>query len=400
MAFSGTKIGIKFIKEKYGVDIDLSHYLKQTKKLAPNGVLIGMFREAYKQIHLKDTLDMTGESKKCAEFFKDFNYHVVLNLRADAPLKRLNVPDREFGFSPKEQYDFIKRLNDNGPKNNIEAVMMNYEKGNIRIRDMKYFATHINEFGGLRNEKNRTILATYAEALKRVNASRTTGWRWRHPWRNNAETRDAKIIEDILKNGVGDRLYTDALNSAKTTLFAGDRIEKACLKSTLNVEKIDDYVEVEPDPNAPKLEDWEVRQAEWKKFLSDQEKQREEEERARKEAILKQQEKEKQDALRREQEKENIKKQREEEKRLKEEKIKNNPDAAKSPEEIAKEAQDEINNFLAKLKADIKKREDERNQMSTHISVDDLKENIYANNEENSKIEEPSIENPSLGKNI
>lgn len=400
MAFSSTKIGIKFIKEKYGVDLDLSHYLKQTKKLAPNGVLIGMFREAYKQIHLKDTLDMKGESSKCAEFFKDFNYHVVLSLREEAPLKGLNVPDREFGFSPKEQYDFIKRLNDNGPKNNIEAVMMNYEKGNIRIRDMKYFATHIEDFGGLKNEKNRIILATYAEALKRYNASRTTASRWRHPWRSNAETRDAKIIEDILKNGVGDRLYNDALNSAKTTLFAGDRIEKACLKSTLNVEKIDDYVEVEPDPNAPQIEDWEFKQEAWQKFLSDQEKQDEEMKRAREEELLKQQEKEKQDAIKREQEKEKLKQEKLEAQRKKEEKAKNDPNANKTVEELEEEHKNAINNFLAELNAGIAQREKERKELNNpiKISIDDIKEDIYQNSEQNPKIDPPQHQAPSLEK--
>ena len=397
MAFNLTKNAIKRLNQEYGIKLDFDYYLKESKKVSPDAALIAMFGLAYEEIYLKDTLDFKGDSQKCANFFNDFN-NLVYRIREETPASSSSKPNREMGLKPLEQYNIGKSIRAAGPQNDIEAVMMNYEKGNIRIRDMRYFAEHIDEFGGLTDEKNRTILATYSEALKRYNASRTTASRWLHPWRSNAETRDAKIIENILKTGSDDHLCAMALKNAENNLTAGERIEKACLQSSLKVEKLEDYVEVAPDPNLEEMEDWEIEQKNWQKFLSDQKKQQEEEERARKEELLKQQEKEKQDAIKREQEKEKLKQQKLEEQRLKEEKIKNNPDAAKSPEQIAQEAQDEINNFLANLNAQIQQRENERNEMSTHISVDDLKENIYANNEENPKIDPPQHQAPGLEK--
>lgn len=397
MAYSRTKNGIKMIKETYGVELDLSYYLKQSKLSSPEDALIRMFREAFQQIYLKDTLDMSGKSSKCVEFFKDFNNYVVFNLREDAPLNRSSAPKREMGLSPMEQYRIIKEIRNTGPKNDIEAVMMNYKKGNIRIRDMVAFAKNIDRHGGL-TPKNMRILASYAEALKRVNASRTIGWKWRHPWRNNAEQRDAKVIEDLIK---GDSLlHIKAVRGAEGELSAFDGIEKATLKSTLNVEKIEDYVEVAPDPNAPELEDWEIKKDNWFKYLDDINKQHEEEERLRQEELLKQQEKEKQDELKREQEKEKLKQQKLEEQKRKEEKAKSNPDSAKTAEELEAENQAAINDFLANLNAGIEQRQKERETLLvTKISIDDMKENIYQNNKDNPKIEEPKHEELSLEKN-
>ena len=385
MAYQLTKNGIKIINEKYGVELDLSFYLKQSKETSPEDALIGMFGEAFQQIYLKDTLDMKGESHKCAEFFKDFNNYVVYNLREDAPLNSAIAPKRDLGLTPMEQYEVMKGIRTTGPKNDIEAVMMNYEKGNIRIRDMVAFAKNIDRHGGL-TPKNMKILASYSEALKRINASRTTGWRWIHPWRNNAEQRDAKVIENLIN---GDSLlHIKAVKGAEGELSALEGIEKATLKETLNVEKLEDYVEVAPDPNAPELEDWEIRRDNWLNYLENSKKQYEDEERQRKEELLKQEEERK----------------KLEQQRLEKE---NAPKHEKTDEELEQEEKDayaeannEINEFMAQLNQKIADRNKENNNMlSVHIDVSELQENIYENSEQNPKIEEPKHEVPSLNKN-
>lgn len=388
MAYGRTKNGIKIIKERYGVEFDLNFYLKQSKETSPEDALIGMFGEALQQIYLKDTLDMKGESHKSAEFFKDFNNYVVYNLRDDAPLNRAVAPKRDLGLTLMEQYRIIKGIRNVGPKNDIEAVMMNYEKGNIRIRDMVAFAKNIDRHGGL-TEKNMKILASYSEALKRINESRTTGWRWIHPWRNNAEQRDAKFIENLIN---GDSLlHIKAVRGAESGLSALEGIEKATLKETLNVEKLEDYVEVAPDPNAPELEDWQIKQNNWNNFLDTVNKQREEEDRQREEARLKEEEERK----------------RLEQQRLEKEKEKA-PKQQKTDEELEQEEKDayaEVNalikEFVDNENRKIAQRDAERNApLSVHIDVSDLQENIYENSEQNPKIEEPKHEVPSLNKNI
>ena len=388
MAYKQTQNGIKIIKEIYGVELDLSFYLKQSKITSPENALTRMFKEAFQQIYLKDTLDMNGESHKCANFFNDFNKYVVFNLREDAPLNRAVAPQRDLGLKPMEQYTLIEGIRNVGPKNDIEAVMMNYEKGNIRIRDMVAFAKNIDRHGGL-TPKNMRILASYSEALKRINKSRTTGWRWIHPWRNNAEQRDAKVIEDLIK---GDSLlHIKAVRGAESGLSAIEGIEKATLKSTLGVEKIEDYVEVAQDPNASELEDWEIQKDNWFNYLDNVNKQHEEEERLRREELLKEEEERK----------------KLEQQRLEKEKEKKNaPNHEKTDEELEQEekdayadAQNEINEFLEAFERKIAKRDEEINApLSVHIDVSELKEDIYKNGEQNPKIEEPKQEVPSLNK--
>jgi hypothetical protein len=286
-----------------------------------------------------------------------------------------------------EQYMLIKENRNDGPKNDIEAVMMNYEKGNIRIRDMVAFAKNIDRHGGL-TPKNMRILASYSEALKRINESRTTGWRWIHPWRNNAEQRDAKVIENIM--GGDSLIYMKAVTGAESGLSALEGIEKATLKETLNVEKLEDYVEVAPDPNEPELEDWQIRQNNWNNFLDNVKKQREEEDRQREEALLKEEEKRKKlEQQRLEKEKEKAPKQQKTDEELEQEE----KDAYAEVNALIKEFVDNENRKSAQ-------RDAERNApLSVHIDVSELKEDIYQNGEQNPKIEEPKQEVPSLNKN-
>ena len=395
MGYSFTKGGIKWLKENYGVEFNLSAYLSQSQKTSPNDALIAAFGELYQQVLLKDTLNAKGDRLLSTSFFKDFKDTIIDRLIWELPLNRRDVPNENAGLTKHELHGvangFIALL----PQNDVEAVMKNYLAGNIRIRDMKNFARNVDKFGGLDKPENRKILASYAEALKRVNESRTTGWRWTHWFRNNAEQRDSKFIEDLLKKNCDSLILESEMNQVSSKLSVLDTLQKATVKSIFGVEKIEDYVEeVQPEDQEP-LEHYQIKQNEFKKMLEDIEK---EDERQRQEQLLREQEEERKEKLRIEQEKEMIKKQREEEKRQKEEKIRNNPDAAKSPEQIQKEAQDEINNFLANLNAQIKQREEDNKALSTHLSLDELKEDIYANNEENSKIEESSIENPNLNK--
>ena len=127
-------------------------------------------------------------------------------------------------------------------KNNVDVIASNYLNGNIRIRDMVAFARNISDFGGLGKPENRTILASYSLALKKVNESRGFWWRRRHPFRNSAEAREAKAIDEILKNGTQERSYNLAISNAKSTLLAHAEIEKETSMTVLGVDDPSKYV--------------------------------------------------------------------------------------------------------------------------------------------------------------
>jgi hypothetical protein len=74
--------------------------------------------------------------------------------------------------------------------------------GKLRIRDMIAKADSIKDKTADLTDICRE-LASYVCALEKVNASRTLGWRMRHPFRNNAEKRDAALIRAIVNQKMG-----------------------------------------------------------------------------------------------------------------------------------------------------------------------------------------------------
>jgi hypothetical protein len=128
--------------------------------------------------------------------FEDFR-HITQNFINETPYSRRANISKNLGCKTSaEVYGMLQNVWDNIPQNQVEAVMENYLNGNIRIRDMVAVAGRFN----VDNKHQQNELASYAKALKAVNDTRPLWWRIIHPFRNNAEQREAKNIEAILRD--------------------------------------------------------------------------------------------------------------------------------------------------------------------------------------------------------
>lgn len=91
-------------------------------------------------------------------------------------------------------YDSLKDLSP------VERYKDLYENGELRIRDMRAYAEGLDP-SEMSDEEIATALQS-AQALREVNASRSVLWRIFHPFRNNAEQRDAKLIEGLISEKI------------------------------------------------------------------------------------------------------------------------------------------------------------------------------------------------------
>ena len=201
MAYNLTKLSINSFNRMYGVNVSLDKIQSDAKALnSVTAALKASFIDAYKTALLKDLIKKEGEIFRAQDMFEDFRRDIIQNFINETPYsRRANISKNLNCKTPEEVYGMLQNVWENIPRNQVEAVMENYLNGNIRIRDMVAVAGRFN----VDNKHQQNELASYAKALKAVNDTRPLWWRIIHPFRNNAEQREAKNIEAILRDRLG-----------------------------------------------------------------------------------------------------------------------------------------------------------------------------------------------------
>jgi hypothetical protein len=243
MAYNFTKLSIKSFNQMYGVNVSLSKIQSNAKTLdSVTAALRASFINAYKTVLLKDLIKKEGESFRAQNMFEDFRRDIIQNFINETPYsRRANISKNLNCKTTGEVYGMLQNVWENIPRNQVEAVMENYLNGNIRIRDMVAVAGRFN----VDNKHQQNELASYAKALKAVNDTRPLWWRIIHPFRNNAEQREAKNIEAILRNHLGN-FADSAFTKVSEELTHFNEIEKETQAKVRDNEKtivLDTYSE-------------------------------------------------------------------------------------------------------------------------------------------------------------
>lgn len=223
MAYDLTKTAIKAFNRTYGTDISLSKIQSEAKRLNSfNDAFRAEFLKAYKQVVFKELIHKNGSYYQSGNMLLDFKRDIVNRFISETPRSRRGDPSKNMGLKTKEEaYNMLMAVQAELPQNQVDAVAENYLKGNIRIRDMVASKFELVS----KNDQRKFELASYAAALKKVNESRPLWWRIIHPFRNNAEQREARLIEDILKKEYGN-LATIASTNVNNTLINASQIKK------------------------------------------------------------------------------------------------------------------------------------------------------------------------------
>ena len=114
------------------------------------------------------------------------------------------------GMTRMQRIELVERMLNTTPKNDVELTERAYLKGQIRLRDIRENVGDMPFAVGKGIDTHQLKrIGTFMLAIENVNKSRPLWWRIIHPFRNNAEQRDAKELRTVLNSFGG-----DALNAA------------------------------------------------------------------------------------------------------------------------------------------------------------------------------------------
>lgn len=99
-----------------------------------------------------------------------------------------------------ERITALKAAHENVPRTPTAVAVEEYKNGEMRIRDMVAFTKEVTADAENIDAKNINRVVAFATALEQVNSSRSIMWRIFHPFRNNAEKRDAALMRKIAEN--------------------------------------------------------------------------------------------------------------------------------------------------------------------------------------------------------
>ena len=162
------------------------------------------------------------------------------------------------GMSKKQRIELVEKIVNVSPKNDVELTEQAYKSGKIRLRDMREAVNDMPFAVGKAVDRHQVQrIATFMLAIENVNKSRPLWWRIIHPFRNNAEQRDAREYKSVLQSFGGNALQVGeelAPKEYKTLELTRESINnaKAELENEKNLKPIEhsnvkDPVKVEID---------------------------------------------------------------------------------------------------------------------------------------------------------
>ena len=234
--------GVNFSYREFETSIRRLRYLSENfvGQRSPRGMetrkYVGDFEKIYKQalVNLAD--------RRCAFKTED----MVNDFRAmmDGYRSAMNESGQEVEeWAPKsELVGIANNLAQSLPDRQVTFAQDRYLQGKLPIREMRAHANHLLNIGERSTEAVSAII-NYANALKNVNGSRSFWWRVFHPFRNNAEQREAESFINIAKellgkdqNGVESAKYVEAVGHASSNLLVDLKADVRRLSNTLTDE--------------------------------------------------------------------------------------------------------------------------------------------------------------------
>lgn len=160
------------------------------------------------------------------------------------------------GMSKMQRIELVEHMLNASPKNDVELTEQAYLKGQIRLRDIRENVGDMPFAAGKRVDTHQLQrIGTFMLAIENVNKSRPFWWRVIHPFRNNAEKRDAKELRTVLNSFGGNALAVAtslAVKEYETLALTKESVKNAKLE--LEKEKNENLNKNVVEKNSIKIE--------------------------------------------------------------------------------------------------------------------------------------------------
>ena len=248
----------KDFNDKYHTGFSYSAFhskLKTFERLDPKNAATIVYKGTLGAV-LKDTLIIACNTERNSRdgksgavdlmtVVKDFEEYLMKPFVQECKReKEKPYPKSYGGMNIKQRVELVEHVLQVAPKNDVTLTEQAYMRGQIRLRDMRESVKNMPfAIGGKVDRAQIQRIGTFMLAIENVNKGRSSWWRFFHPFRNNAEQRDAKELRTLLNSfgdGVLDLAKSLAAKEYKTLELTRESVNnaKAEIENEKNADKI------------------------------------------------------------------------------------------------------------------------------------------------------------------
>lgn len=238
----------KDFNDKYHTGFSYSAFhskLKTFERLDPKNAATIVYKGTLGAV-LKDTLIIACNTERNSRdgksgavdlmtVVKDFEEYLMKPFVQECKReKEKPYPKSYGGMNIEQRVELVEHVLQVAPKNDVTLTEQAYMRGQIRLRDMRESVRNMPfAIGGRVDRAQIQRIGTFMLAIENVNKGRSSWWRFFHPFRNNAEQRDAKELRTLLNSfgeGALDLATSLAVKEYKTLELTRESIKNAKLE--------------------------------------------------------------------------------------------------------------------------------------------------------------------------
>ena len=226
----------KAFSSKYACSFDFITFKSKVEEftfLRPNNGWIDAYKAIFDRMY-KNTLEKAAvgavDNIDGEAMLDDFEYTLIRPYVNEIGTDIKHKP--YVGMDRMARLEYLERLTVEAPSNLVDLYTSRYERGELSIRKIRSRARQIFNSTSADNAKYVEV-AGYIHALECVNGTRSAIWRVFHPFKNNAERKNAALIKSRLSDILvgDDALYSQITDFAYETFDGHKRANENLARS-------------------------------------------------------------------------------------------------------------------------------------------------------------------------
>ena len=207
--------------------------------LRPNGGWIDVYKTVFARMY-KKTLEKVDTGRIATldgeAMLDDFEYTLIRPYvkESDSGIKHKPY----VGMDRLSRLEYLERLTNEAPSNTVELYADKYKNKEISLVQLRRKAENSLSADEVGYEQYVEI-AGAVKALENVSGGRSVIWRVLHPFKSAAEKKAAAIMKRMLvgREECGEKLYSEALDTAYETFDGRQRVSARLSESTANAKE-------------------------------------------------------------------------------------------------------------------------------------------------------------------
>lgn len=223
---------------KYACNFDFATFESRVEEftfLRPNGGWIDVYKMMFDRMY-KKALEKAAVGAVCnlngEAMLDDFEYTLIRPYVSETKNDIKHQP--YVGMDRITRLEYLDRITKEAPQNPVDLYSEKYKNGELSLRQMRSALSC-----EMTRREHYIEIAGYIQALENTNKKRSFIWRACHPFKNNAEKRDAALMKEMLFKAVtcGEDFYNELAEAACKTFDGCQRADANLAESIIRAKE-------------------------------------------------------------------------------------------------------------------------------------------------------------------